>query len=69
MNEQLYSNCRVLAIVAVIATALFGGIAVDQPTHFGPAAVCIASAIVLGMSLIAMAVLQSFDRRDPPKTP
>lgn len=69
MNSLLYGYCKFLAIIAVIAAVLVGGIALDQSTHPGPAGVCIASALILGASLIAMAVLQSSNRQDPPATP
>ena len=69
MNSQLYVYCKCLAIIAVIATTLAGAMALDQSTHPGPAGLCIASALVLAASLIAMAILHSFNRQDPPKTP
>ena len=64
MKSQLFVYLRVLAIVALGAAVLTGIHAVEQPMHPGPAAVCIASALVLGMSLIAMAILQLSDKND-----
>ncbi len=69
MNSQLYVNCKYLAIAAFIVTILTTIMAMDQSTHPGPAGVCIASALVLSTSLIAMAILKSSDRKDPPATP
>ena len=68
MKSQLFVYCRVLATGALISGFLTGMIAMESGTRPGPAGVCIASALVLGMSLIAMAILQSFDKSDtPPK--
>ena len=64
MKSQLFVYCRVLAIAAFIAAVLTGIHAVERATNSGPSGVCIASAVVLGMSLIAMAILQSFDKND-----
>ena len=62
MKSQLYIYSKVLAIAVFIAGVLTGIHAVEQPTHPGPTGVCIASALVLGMSLIAMAILQSSEK-------
>jgi len=69
MNSQLYVCCKVLAIVGAIAAALACLLAMDESAQPGPAGVCIASALVLGMSLVAMAILRSSDRRDSPANP
>ena len=66
MDSQLYGSCKCLAIIALGATTLAGLVAMDRSTHPGPAGVCIASALVLGASLIAMAILQVSDRKEPP---
>lgn len=58
MRSQLLKHCRILAVIAFITTILSGMYALDQTTKPGPAGVCIASAIVLGTSLIAMAILK-----------
>ena len=66
MHSQLYQNCKILAIVALIASAITGVMALDRPANPGPAGLCIAAALTLGMSLIAMAILKIGDRRNPP---
>ncbi|MHC4740993.1 MAG: hypothetical protein ACYS8Z_03725 [Planctomycetota bacterium] len=62
MKSELYVYCKFLGIIAFFATVLVGIYATEQGAHPGPAGLCIASALVLGMSLIAMAILQSSDK-------